>query len=167
MVSTRGHVSRFVRDAIGGGVIFSLGDSIACWIIDAFQWQRLLTVLAMGSLLYAWEVPRYFGWIDRIQPHKRDVKAAIKRTLLAVVYFNPLWIARHLVLLKLGMAAFQEISWSLLVVASYSFLAQLPVTAVVNFVIQNHVPTALRFPSSATFSTLMAVYYALIERFFG
>ncbi len=83
------------------------------------------------------------------------------RTLMAMLYFNPLWIARHLLFIKLFTGRVEEINPGLLVVASWSFLVNIPVSLAANYLIQNHVKMKWRFLASAVFSSLMAVYYAL------
>jgi hypothetical protein len=80
---------------------------------------------------------------------------------MAILYFNPLWIARHLIFIKLFSGHIHELSWNLLTIASWSFIANIPISFAANYIIQNMIKMKWRFLSSAFFSALMAVYYAL------
>jgi hypothetical protein len=83
------------------------------------------------------------------------------KTFLAILYFNPLWIARHMLFILIFTQRINELSWNILVVAFWSFLVNIPISITGNYVIQNMVPLKYRFPASATFSALLAVYYAM------
>ncbi len=89
------------------------------------------------------------------------------RTGLALLYFNPLWIARHLLFIALLTGNTSSIGWGLLRLGAISFAVNIPVAFTANFLIQNMVPLRWRFFSSAVFSSLMAVYYALSGTIFG
>ncbi len=152
---------------IRGGLIYATGDTIAALLADEFSWIRLLGILLVGSTVYAFEIPNYFNWIDRRVAQTRSLKAAVRRTLLAMLYFNPLWIARHILFLKIFMGLYGQIGWNLLTIGCWSFLFNIPIAFAVNFLIQNKVPLPWRFVASAVFSALMAVYYALSAIWFG
>ncbi|MCK5821121.1 MAG: hypothetical protein KAH17_04515, partial [Bacteroidales bacterium] len=55
----------------------------------------------------------------------------------------------------------QELSWDLVRIGSLSFLVNIPISIVANYIIQNIIHLKWRFFSSAAFSALMAIYYAL------
>ena len=87
-------------------------------------------------------------------------------TTLALVYFNPLWIARHLLIVYLISGNASEISSALLVSATMAFLVNIPLSIVANFIIQNKVGLHYRFWASAVFSGLMAIYYSMSSVWF-
>lgn len=155
------------RDALRGLVIYGLGDGVAAWLTDEFQLSRLLGIMLIGSTLYALEIPNYFRWIDRKAPGRRGLRDSIRRTLLALLYFNPLWIARHLFFIRCFSGRWEAISAELLRLGAYSFLANIPIAFLANYLIQNRLPYHWRFVGSAVFSALMAIYYAVSEVLFG
>ncbi|EAY25507.1 hypothetical protein [Microscilla marina] len=149
-----------------GAIVYALGDCIAAFILGEFAWLRLLGMMLVGATLYAFEIPNYFRWIARKVGNDSSLKASFQRTALALLYFNPLWIARHLVLIKLVSGNAHLVGGHLLGIAFWSFIVNIPVSIVANYVIQNKIPLQWRFLASAIFSGLMAVYYALSELFF-
>jgi hypothetical protein len=155
------------QNALRGLLIYASGDSLAAWVVDEFSLTRLLGLMLLGSTLYALEIPNYFRWIDRQIADRRSPAAACRRTLLALAYFNPLWIARHLFFINLFSAQWQDIGWHLLLIGGQSFLLNIPTAFMANYCIQNKLPYRWRFTASAVFSSLMAVYYALSEVWFG
>jgi hypothetical protein len=154
------------RDCLHGAVIFALGDTIAVLLTDEFMLSRLLGIIFLGGTLYAIEIPWYFAWIDRHfkQP---GIVNKIKRTLSAQAFFNPLWIARHIALIKLFSGQFSSIQWDLLDIGLASFIQIVPFALLVNYAIQNLIPFRWRFFVNAIFSALMAIYYALSEKLFS
>ena len=153
------------RDILSGLLIFSSGDTIAAIIQDDFMWSRLLGIALTGAFLYALEIPAYFKWIDKVtlkgQAGKPKIKTAIVRMLLAQLFFNPLWIARHMLFIHLFTGNYSAISPNLLLSGSISFLYALPVTLIVNYLTQNLVGIRYRFIVTALFSAVIAVYYAM------
>ncbi len=141
--------------------MYPAGDTVATLLLHQFQATRLLGVAALGSLLYAREIPAYFRWIDRRVPARPGLGGKLLRATLGLLYFNPLWIARHLLLIHLFSGRLELINWQLLSIATRSFALNVPVSLAANYLIQNHVPPPRRFLASAIFSGLMAVYYAL------
>jgi len=95
------------------------------------------------------------------------LRASIHRTLLALLYFNPLWIARHLLFIRCFSGQWEAVSTDLLRLGTSSFLANIPLAFLANYLIQNKLPSDWRFLSSAVFSALMAIYYASSEVLFG
>jgi hypothetical protein len=154
------------QNIVRGLAIYTAGDTIAAIIIGEFAWSRVIGMMVIGGTLYALEIPNYFRWIDRKVAKDKSVRSAVYRTLLAIAYFNPLWIARHLCLIKIISLQFGDIHWSILQVGLWSFLANIPVTFAANYFIQNKLLYQWRFAGSAVFSALMAVYYAVSEVIF-
>lgn len=152
---------------IRGGLIYAIGDTIAALISHDFSLLRLTGILVIGATLYALEIPNYFKWIDKKTKGNTDVKTSFYRSFLAMMYFNPLWIARHVLLLKIVTGNFDQISWSILKTGSISFLINIPVSLLANYIIQNKIPLDHRFLASAIFSGLMAIYYSLSAVWFG
>ena len=154
-------------DRLRGALIYAGGDAIAAWMLGEFQIIRLLGMMLVGSLIYATEIPAWFRWIDRISPDDGHLVRSLQRTVLALLYFNPLWIARHLMFILLVSGSWQALDWSLLRVGWYAFLANIPVALLANWLIQNRLAYHWRFVASALFSAAMAVYYALSRTWFA
>ena len=152
---------------IRGGLIYTLGDTIAAWIGDDFSWMRMLGIMVIGATLYAWEIPNYFRWLDRKVQNTGTFLSSIKRASMAMLYFNPLWIARHILFIKLFSGQTQEIGWNLISIGAMSFLVNIPISLGANYLIQNKIPLKHRFLASAIFSGLMAIYYSLSAHWFG
>ena len=123
--------------------------------------------MCVGATFYAFEIPNYFDWIVKKTNHLNGLKATLSKTALAIMYFNPLWIARHLLFIKIFSGQFDTIGWNLLTIAFWSFLANILISFVANYMIQNRFKLKWRFLASAIFSALMAIYYALSETFYG
>lgn len=122
--------------------------------------------MLVGAILYSFEIPNYFAWIDKITKSYEGTKKILVKTGLAIAYFNPLWIFRHLAFIKLFSGDYDQINGNLLLIASMSFLVNIPISVIANYMIQNKVRLDWRFMASAIFSALMAVYYALSETIF-
>ena len=150
-----------------GALIYSSGDLIATLLLGEFSIARLLGMIVLGATLYAFEIPNYFAWIERKTKEIAGIKKTLVKTGLAILYFNPLWIARHLVFIKLFSGTFSQIDFFLLRIAGLSFLVNIPISFVANYFIQNKVSLHWRFLASAIFSALMAIYYALGEVIFN
>lgn len=167
--------STFTRTNIVRGVcVYTLGDTAAMLILGQFSlgqfsWLRMLGVACIGGGLYALEIPAYFAWIARKTALLQGWRNALAKTALAWLYFNPFWIARHLLFLKL--LSRQAIDWTgleaLLHTAWWSFVGSIPISLAGNYVIQNVLPERHRFFGSAVFSGLTAIYYALSARLFA
>ena len=154
------------RDSLHGAIIYALGDSCAALLTDEFQLSRLIGMMFLGGTLYAIEIPWYFAWIER-RFEKQGIEHGIKRALMAQAFFNPLWIARHLVFIKFFSGQFAMIQWNLIGIGLDSFVHIIPYALLANYAIQNFIPYRWRFLASAVFSTLTAIYYALSEVMFG
>jgi len=150
------------RDVWTGLIAYAAGDGVAALVSGQFQWLRLAGMMVVGATLYAWEVPACFRWIDRRVPSTRaPVPRALGRTALATLYFNPLWISRHLLFVLLFSGRWEEIGWSLLRTGGLSWIANIPLSVIGNYIIQVKLPLRWRFIGSAIFSGLMAIFYAL------
>lgn len=147
--------------------MYGIGDSIATLIVNNFSWTRLLGVIVIGATIYALEIPNYFNWIETKINNKTPKKRAFQKTILALIYFNPFWIFRHLVLLKWFSNDFDFSYPGLLLISIYSFLINIPISIFGNFIIQNKISLKNRFLASGIFSALMAIYYALSETLFS
>lgn len=148
-------------------LIYTIGDSIASLITAQFSVERSLGIMLIGGTIYALEIPHYFRWIDKFIVSKPGLTTTFKRALLAMAYFNPLWIARHLFFINFFSGNWDAISWSLLETGTLSFTANIPLSLCGNYIIQNKLPFKWRFVGSGIFSGILAIYYALSEVWFG
>lgn len=155
------------QDIITGAVFYTVGDTIAALLSDEFSWLRMLGMVFIGGVLYAWEIPAYFRFIDRLSGRFEGWKSSVLRMVMAQVYFNPIWIFRHLAMIKLLLLRTDLLNSELLTIAWYSFLWNIPVSLFANYVIQNIVREKYRFLANAIFSGMMAVYYALSATWFS
>lgn len=155
------------QNILKGALIYSAGDTIAALLLDEFSWMRLLGMVLIGATFYAFEIPNYFDWIVKKTKDLKGIKATLTKTVLAILYFNPLWIARHLLFIKLFSGQFEEIGFNLLQIAFWSFLVNIPISFIANYIIQNRFKLKWRFLGSAIFSAIMAIYYALSETLFS
>ncbi|WP_196890638.1 hypothetical protein [Aureivirga marina] len=146
--------------------MYSIGDTIAALLLHEFSWLRVFGIMFIGATLYAFEIPNYFHWIEKKTAKFSKRKLALIKTFLAISYFNPLWIARHLFFIELLNKDFSNITWKLLTIAVFSFLVNIPISLFANYIIQNKIHLSYRFLASAIFSGLMAIYYALSITFF-
>ncbi len=151
---------------IRGGLIYTIGDTIAALIGDDFSWFRMVGMLIIGATVYALEIPNYFKWIDSKVKNTGTFLSSIKRASMAMLYFNPLWIARHIFFIKIISGHQEEISWDILRIGAMSFLLNIPISLAANYLIQNKISIEHRFLASAIFSGLMAIYYSLSAYWF-
>ena len=156
-----------ISDIAKGGLIYAGGDTVAALIAQEFDEIRMLGMVLIGATVYAFEIPNYFRWLDRKVVAIGTWQSSLYRTLLAMLYFNPLWIARHVLFIKLLTGAYEEIAWSLIWVGAISFAVNIPVSLTANYLIQNRIGFNYRFLASAVFSGLMAIYYSLSDHWFG
>lgn len=154
-------------DMLRAGLIYGGGDSLAALLTGQFAWPRAIAITLLGALLYAPEIRAWFAWIARRIPEAGAPRAQLQRTLLALAWFNPLWIARHALFIRLADGRWQQIDAGLLTLGLATFLCNLPVALLANWLIQNRVPLRWRLTASALFSAAMAVWYALAETWLG
>lgn len=150
-----------------GALIYSTGDAIAAILLNEFSINRLLGMMLIGATIYAFEIPNYFAWIDRKTASYNGLKKTLAKTGLAIAYFNPIWIWRHLLFIKLFSWNLEHVNINLFLIACISFLVNIPISFIANYIIQNKVHLGWRFLASAIFSALMAIYYALSETIFN
>ena len=79
-------------------------------------------MMIIGATVYAFEIPNYFDWIVKKTKHLIGLKASLFKTGLAILYFNPIWIARHLLFIKLFSGQLDAIGWHIFEIALWSFL---------------------------------------------
>lgn len=154
------------KNAWMGAVVYATGDSIASCLIGEFLVQRMLGMFILGGGLYAWEIPAYFQYLDRCF-QTPGILNSLKRMFFAVIFFNPIWITRHLVFIQLFTGQWPFITLDLLPIAMRSFAYVLPVSLVINYMIQNKISLTWRYFASSLFSAFMAIYFALSEVLFG
>ncbi len=170
-------------------VLYPTGDLIAQLIIGDVSVTRLLALSLAGGLIYRFEVPFWFRCLDQWAFTPKTVQSVgilkwltqpvddryrlnwVGRSLGAMSYFSPLWICRHMVILKIATVPWSQWIWPDLVftlfpVACKSFLANLPFSILGNYWIQNRLPLHQRFLGSIIMTGLMSIGYALAYRFF-
>lgn len=150
------------RDMLRGALIYGIGDTIAAVIVGNESMSRWLGITLIGALLYAWEIPLYFRWIEKKSLLFSKTRQQVYKTLMALLYFNPLWITRHVLFILIFSGQWQDIQWSVLSDALHSFLIAIPVTLLANGLIQTQLSLQHRFLASALFSAAMAIYYPLM-----
>ncbi len=119
----------------------------------------------LGGLIYSFEIPFVLKWLNK-KFNRDDFKTKWLSALLFTLYFNPLWIARHLLILNLFKGNYDQISWQLLEIGFSSFIFSFLFTLPANYIIINKIPQKFKFPVTAAFSSSMAIYYALSEVIF-
>lgn len=154
------------HNVVTGAVLFAAGDSIGTLIAGDFLYQRMLGMMVLGGSLYAWEIPTYFAHLQR-RFNRQGYPNAFKRTIAAGMFFNPLWIARHLLFIKLFSGQWQTISPDILAVATESFVFCFPFSLLANYLIQNVISFRWRFLVSSIYSALTVIYFALSEVLFA
>lgn len=154
------------KRALHGLIITGAGDTIAALILGHYSLPRMLGMMTVAALLYSIEIQFFFKLIDRFFSDTKSLQIKIARTLLAMSFFNPFWIARHLFFINLFQGHFHHINMNLFRIGAFSYVSNVPVSLAVNFLIQNKVPLKYRFAMSALFSAAMAIYYALSEELF-
>ena len=154
-------------DILKAILVYGIGDSIASLLLNQFSWTRVLGIMLIGATFYAFEIPNFFNWIEQQTKNKTGLKRSLYKTLLAILYFNPLWIFRHLFFIKIFSNQLDFSFKNLFLIAFYSFLVNIPISFIGNFIIQNKITLKHRFLASAIFSALMAIYYAFSETLFS
>ena len=149
-----------------GFLIYATGDTVAALMQNQFSFGRMAGMMLVGASFYAFEIPNYFKWIDTKLVRVHTLKNALLRTSMSLAYFNPLWVFRHLIFIKIFSGKTDEITFDLLRIAFVSFTVNLPVSFSANYLIQNKVSSKRRFLVSAFFSAIMAVYFALAATLF-
>ncbi|MBD3367580.1 MAG: hypothetical protein GF405_05345 [Candidatus Eisenbacteria bacterium] len=150
------------RDVLFGLVVYAAGDTVATLILGTYDPVRMLGMMLVGATIYAFEIPNY---CERIEICSNQVcgpvRGALAKTGLALLYFNPLWIARHLLFIAIFSGNWSDVGLPILMTALISWVVNIPISITGNAVIQLAIPLRWRFLGSAVFSALLAVYYAL------
>ena len=173
-----------------GLLLYPLGDFLGQLFLSGFSpsaisWPRIITIALVGSLLYRFEIPRWFKVLESIKVDGRKAEKSplrylfreaadgrfvlnwLGRTGFAMLYFNPLWIARHVFFIYLSTHNFQvsmplgEAVPHFLMLGLKAFLANLPISIVGNYIIQQKIKPEYRFAGSATLSGIFAISYAI------
>lgn len=175
-----------------GGLIFTLGDVTSQLFSHHINWVRVLGMMFIGSTLYPLEIDNYFKFLATWERDKpllarwlwEQASSSYRlnwagRTLGAILFFNPLWIARHFLFIKAfegGIPCHGLLSCTstcfhmflgLTVGAAKSFIYGLPLVLVGNYVVQGVLPLRYRFIGSAVLSLLFAIYYGVSAWLFG
>jgi len=154
-------------NGLRGATIYAGGDFLATLILNEISLTRSAGVALLGGSVYALEIPAYFQWIDKKSRQFSSQKTTtVLRTALALLYFNPIWIARHIFFLNIFSGVSFQFSTKLILTASKSFIFNIPLSLLANYLIQNKVILHWRFTASALFSALMAIYYAFSRTLF-
>lgn len=186
-------VSEKTTNLLVGWLLYPLGDLIGQLLLEKFEIERILVLTFVGGLLYRIEIPAYFKLLSGISfsgeqlqnfgvlkyvtqagADDRFILNWLGRTLGAIAYFNPLWIARHVFFIYLATHSFHfsDVSQAMAVVVDCmqvglkSFVVNLPMSVIGNFIIQTKLSVKHRFFGSATLSALMAISYAIEYRLF-
>lgn len=149
-----------VKSILTGLLIYGIGDGIAALLVGEFSFQRIIGMALIGAFLYGLEIPHYFQWVESKTQSIEGWSLIAAKTTLAMLYFNPLWVARHLAFIMLLNG--YPVSGDIIMVALHSFLTALPITILANVIIQNVIHLKHRFMASAMFSCSMAIIYPLI-----
>ncbi len=153
-------------DMIRGAIIYSIGDTIAQLIVHNFSYTRLLGIIFLGGIVYAFEIPNYLYWLNKkFSDNKFSTK--ILAAVLFTLYFNPFWIARHILVLDFFQGSWGQINWHLLQIGWESFIYSVIFVVPFNYLIANVIPYRWRFISTGVFSGIMAIYYALSAVWFN
>lgn len=172
-------------------VLYPAGDGIAQLILGEVSITRLLALALVGGLVYQAETPRWFRWLDQwrpspamaqqwpwrwltqpVHPHQAQYRLNwIGRMLGSMSFFSPPWILRHMLILKLSTTPWHQIALAsalpeLWLAACKSFLTNLPISIVGNYIIQARLPLQYRFWGSICMSGIMGIAFALAYRFF-
>ncbi len=173
-------------DKLSGWVLYPLADGIAQLILGDISYLRMLFVALLGRYVYAIEIPKWFGllsvWHRSTAPGRFLKNFWVKtgnhyyfnwlsKTIGATLWFNPLWIARHMLVLELadmvtGKTVFFSFLPQALHLGTVAFIGQLPLAFGVNYIIICRLPERSRFIWSSIFSGILAIYYAVGKVYF-
>lgn len=171
------------RDTIFACLIYPVGDFTAQLITGEISGRRLFVIFLAGALVYLYEVP---NWFDKIDGFEFDRYTRVTRffarssedrhlnwlgrTFGAILYFNPLWVGRHMLFIRIGADAqvFSHFGTAVresLLLGAKSFALNLPVSLIGNYLIQMRLPAHWRVRASSIFSALLATAYALAFKY--
>lgn len=168
---------------------YPTGDLVGQLILgDGVNVYRLVGVMVAGLIFYQFEVPNWFKFLDHLsfndqsrwlvtaitRPVERNKRKLnwIGKTLGAMLYFNPLWIARHVFIISFATTPFVEfdfvnVLFQSLEIGLKSFFTNLPISIVGNFVVQQCLPLHLRFFGSSVLTMVFNIKYAVEYRYFS
>ncbi len=156
------HYKRY--NVIRGAIVYSVFDALAAIYLNQFSWLRFFGVMLVGATIYTFEIPNYFRWIESKCIKYVGFRHQLIKTFFALLYFNPLWIARHLLIIEV--LTYGSAGYYIIEIALKSFIVNIPISVLVNFFIQNQVKLNYRYLASAIFSGVMAIYYAFGKALF-
>ncbi len=156
------------KNQLRGLIIYPFGDLIAQLILGELNLFRIVTLSLVGCFIYSYEIGAWFAFIQN------KYSNPLLKTFLAILYFNPLWIARHFLFIELAinyesflsLTEFGNLFVKVFQIAINSFLGGFLLSLLANYLIQNKLNLKNRFLFSAIFSALMAIYYALTKVWF-
>ena len=155
------------KDILWGGIILAVSDGLAAYLTQGFSWTRFFGLLIIGSTLYAVEIPTFFAWIENYtKTHFTGLKSKIIKAVAVVIFFNPLWLFRHFAFIDIFTGHFDLINCHLLQTASLSYLVNIPMSLIGNYIIQNVISLDWRFIASSIYSAIMIIYFALSQVYF-
>jgi len=162
-------------------LIYPFGDLTAQLILQEFNLYRTISLCFLAFTFYQWEIPQWFKILDAThiknpipletillnENHKLNW---LGRTIGAIIYFNPLWIARHMFFIALGNVGFNftgigKLLLSSLTLGFESFLLNLPISILGNYLVQVKLNFKYRFLGSAILTCLLTICYALAYSF--
>ena len=167
-----------------GWVLYPSGDLVGQLIMGNFSLPRVLVMMLAGGVVYRFEIPRWFAFIEK-KRFKKDGNEKfplfkyfvseevdgykfnwLGKTISASIYFNPIWIFRHLLFIALATTPFSDIVLGELLgntikIATISFFTNLPIAVAGNYIIQQKMSLKYRFLGSAVLTTILNVKYAI------
>jgi len=166
-------------------LLFPIGDLIAQTILGEFNFYRLIAIMALAVCFYQWETPMFFKFLDKYKTNwnlqkfiflkplftEENKLSWSGRTFGALLFFNPIWVARHIYVISLGEKHFNFVISihdiiSSLSIGTKSFIATLPIALIGNYIVQAKLPLKHRFLGSVILTSVFAIVYALSYKFF-
>ena len=191
-INIREHDRNQLLDMLEGFLVYGLGDLAAQIILGSPSIVRTIGIGLIGSSFYALEVPLWFRMIEGTFCHASNKIRACQmfkepnnenicyldykgRTLMAMSYFNPIWVARHMFFLSLLNAISKGYVFSspfrvfinLIPVAAKSFVVCIPIIILGNYIVQNRIKMKYRLIGSAILSSICALWFAVSQAIFG
>lgn len=155
------------KDIFWGGVLMGLSDVISSMFNGDFLIYRSLGIALIGATLYAIEIPNFYHWLEGFtNSNFSGFTAKALKAVGVTLFFNPLWIYRHFIFMKIFSLEFNGMGYDLVVAASKSFLASIMVALIGNYIVQNKINLKWRFVASSVLSVLLVVFYAISKKWF-
>lgn len=174
-----------LKNSFFGFFVYAIGDFLAQLILNNFSLTRSIGLGIIGASIYAIEIPIWFRFIENVRIKLKNKKkrkniflkidnnldykfSPISKMLLATLYFNPLWVARHMFFIKLfsfiengGSFNILDTFLEIIPLANISFTSTIIIVFIGNYIIHNKIALKYRFIGNAIFSSLLAMYYAI------